>query len=97
MFNLSKSVSNLYIFDSHALIVDSFSNARPDSVWEPGRRIDGKFVGGNGIHLTLTVKKLVTRELVNAVGMLAGLWATRFRNCRWLRNSSPCSSTRWAG
>ena len=87
MFELSQSVPNLYFFDSHALIKASYSNAKPDSVWEPGRY-------GNGIHLTLAVRRLVTRELVNAVGMLAGSGGTRFRDCMWLHNVATCRTTR---
>lgn len=97
MFELSRSVRNMYYFDSHNLV--SRSNIR--NVYASGARTDlaesdmRTTEGNNGVHVTLEVRRLVVRELVNSVGYLAGCRTIRFRSCEWLHNVTTRSS--WAG
>jgi len=79
MFELSLNVPNLYYFDSHGLISREFRRSRRDDVYE---------IGGNGIHLSLAVRKLVSRELMSALGALCGARGDRFRPSEWLHNAA---------
>ena len=58
MYNVSTEISNLHFFDSHNILKHSGIHR----VWVPQ---------GNGIHITLDARRLVIRELVGCVGMLA--------------------------
>ena len=82
MFELSRSTRNMYYFDSDRLVAQC-GIRRP------------YLLQGQGIHVTLDVRKLVTRELANSVGFLAGSRAARFQRCGWLRHVTTRSS--WAG
>ena len=85
VFELSSVTPNLCYFDSDNLVKE----AKVSQVYVPVSK------GGNNTHITLEVKKLIVRELVSCVGMLAGCHGDRFRNCRWLRNVTTRGS--WAG
>ena len=88
VYDLSKSIPNLTFFDSHALIKD-YSERGSGPVWSRSDR--------NGIKFDVSVLKMVTWELVNSVGYLAGSHAPRFRSCRWLYNTAGCSSSHRSG
>ena len=88
MYNLSTNVPNLFYFDSDGMIKREFRNATRDTVWETGVR-------GNGIHLSLTVRRLVMRELMSALGALCGARGTRFRPSEWLHNVASRRQSRW--
>ena len=87
MFELSIDIPNLYFFDSHDILM----NGKLKSVIEENRN-DRR---GNGIHITLEAKKLVTRQLVNGVAYLQVVRiggrvmdSLRLRSWYWpLRNS----------
>jgi hypothetical protein len=79
MFYFAQSLRNFSFFDSDKF-VQSYNFRYANDV----------YVKDGGIHITLQVRKLITWELVNAVGYIAGCRATRFRNCEWLR----CVTTR---
>lgn len=68
MFELACKFDNFIFFDSHQTLI----SARLERVLEP-----------QGIHITLTARKLVTRELVNCVGYLHAL-ETNSRGSRFL-------------
>lgn len=97
MFELSRSTRNMYYFDSHGLAsrcsIRNFyvSGKRTDLTESDMRNVENN----NGIHITLDVRKLVVRELVNSVGYLSGCRTARFRSCGWLRHVTTRSS--WAG
>ena len=76
MFELASVTPNLYYFDSDKLVEKSSFR----QVYIP------RSEGGNDIHISTEVRKLIVRELVNSVGMLAGCRGDGFRRCRWLRN-----------
>ncbi len=78
MQDLARNIPNLLYYDSHGLIC---RHVHPDRVWDMNDR--------NGIHLVFDVRKLVTRELVNCVGRLAGSKVPHHRNCEWLYYVSP--------
>ena len=88
MYDLSVSIPNLTFFDSHALI-RNYSKYDGGPVWSRSDR--------NGIKFDVSVLKMVTRELVNSVGYLAGSHDPRFRSCRWLYNTAGCSSSHRSG
>ncbi len=73
MQDLARDIPNLYYYDSHGLIC---REVHPDWVWDRHDR--------NGIHFTLDVRRLVTRELVNCVGRLSNSHLLHHRNCEWL-------------
>ena len=103
MFYMCQNTRNLSFFDSDRLLMSSGLTVRQIYAGGDGRRYDpshsvssmqdGKT--NNGVHVTLQVRKMVMRELVNAVGYIAGCRVARFRSCEWLR----CVTTRspWAG
>ena len=82
MFELSRSTRNLFFFNSDGLVAQSDIKR----IYHPN---------SNGIHVSLDVKKLITRELVNSVGFIAGSRGARFQRCGWLRHVTTRSS--WAG
>lgn len=84
MYDLSRRTPNLYFFNSDGLVAQSNI-----------RRVYPNHPNNNGIHVTLDVKKLVTRELVNSVGFIAGSRGARFQSCGWLCHVTNRSS--WAG
>ncbi len=73
MLDLARDIPNLFYYDCHGLIC---REVHPDWVWDTHDR--------NGIHLTLGVRRLVTRELVNCVGRLSNSHLPHHRNCEWL-------------
>ena len=81
MFDLSRNTRNIYYFDSDRLVAQC--------------GIKRIYSDSNGIHVSLDVRKLVARELVNSVGWINGSRAPRFQSCGWLRNMTARSS--WAG
>jgi hypothetical protein len=88
MFELSLHVPNLSYFDAHGLIVREFRDLQRDALYE---------TEGNGVHLSLTVRKLVSRELMSALGALCGARGARFRPSEWLHNVASRRQPRWSG
>ena len=41
-------------------------------------------VRGNGVHLCYNVRRMIVRELVDAVGYHTKSQSPRFKTCRWL-------------
>ena len=70
IFDLSLRVANLWFFDSHYVLCTS--NLK--DILDPA---------GNGIHITIAAKKLISRELVNCIGHVGGSRSARFRLWRW--------------
>ena len=62
MFDLSLNHKNFTVFDSHAVILNDRISTHITNVIDPN---------GNGCHLTLAAKKLITSQLVRAVELVA--------------------------
>ena len=62
MFDLSVNHKNFTVFDSHAVLLHNRISDRVENVIDPR---------GNGCHLTLAAKKLITNQLVRAVELVA--------------------------
>ncbi|MCP4262086.1 MAG: alpha-ketoglutarate-dependent dioxygenase AlkB [Planctomycetes bacterium] len=72
LHDLARGLQNLMFFDAHGMI----SRAGPKAAYDSNDR--------NGIHLSLEVRKLVTRGLASCVGKLAGSHLLYHRNFEWL-------------
>ncbi len=95
MFTLAENTRNLYFFDSDRLMYKS--NLKQRQIYATGYLSSGlseqnmfNSQSNNGIHISLQARRMVTWQLVNAVGYLAGCRGPRFRSCEWLR----CVTTR---
>ena len=101
VFEIAQNTRNFSFFDSDQLVAKSgltnsqiyARNSRTFDLSDSRSMHDGKT--DNGIHVSLQIRKMVTRELVNAVGSISGCRGDRFRSCEWLR----CVTTRgpWIG
>ena len=101
IFDLAQNVRNLSFFDSDQLVAKCglssaqiYAQSNKKFELNDFRSMrDGKT--DNGIHVSLQTRKMVSRELVNAVGYISGCRGDRFRSCEWLR----CATTRgsWIG
>ena len=66
----------MHYFDSDMLVASS----QIQNVYVPYK------YQGNGVKVTLEVKKLFLRELVNSIGAVIGLRGNRFSKHGWLCN-----------
>jgi hypothetical protein len=62
MFDVSLNHSNFTVFDSHAVLLHNTISDRVENIIDPR---------GNGCHLTLAAKRLITSQLVRAVELVA--------------------------
>ena len=97
MFSLAEKTRNLSFFDSDRLIYRSDLRQRQifvSSDLKSGLSEQTMFnsQSNNGIHISFQARKMVTWQLVNAVGYLSGCRGARFRNCDWLRGVTTRSS-----
>ena len=78
IFGLAENTRNLSFFDSDKCLYRSTLNS------------NDVFARDDNVHISFQARKLVTGQLVNAIGTLSGCKGTRFRRCDWLR----CVTTR---
>ena len=87
MFDLPRRIRNLFFFDSHGLWA---AQTEVRSFYETSQRSSFPDVlmrnsrSNNGIHICLTMRRLITTEVVRSVGYLSGSRHEKYRNCKWL-------------
>ena len=92
MYELSKKVDNLCFFDSDLFVMktmNDFPDITPYATGPRGGLSESNMrneQSNNGIHLSHRLKRIVSSELVRAVGLLSRARGPRFRQCMWLRN-----------